>query len=295
MRQYEVTFVIDPVLPKNEIQDKANVYIDFLKGKECEIVNIDELGLRQLAYPIKRRNSGVYYCVEFKNEYGAAIDELELEMRRDEQLLRFLTVSLDKFGVKYNQDKRDGKIGTVKKKSTEDKDGKDNKDGRGRGGNNRGSNGAAKSAAPKTDAKTEAPKDAVAKTPAATPAAEATPAAAAPVAETTTPVAATPAATPAATSTDATAKDDLKKVEGVGPKIEQLMNEAGILTFAQMAAAGPDKMKEILAAAGTRFNRHDPTTWGDQAKMAAEGKWDELKKWQDEMDGGKATSSDEEE
>ncbi len=279
MRQYEVTFVIDPVLPKNEIQDKANLYIDFLKGKECEIVNIDELGLRQLAYPIKRRNSGVYYCVEFKNEYGAAIDEMELEMRRDEQLLRFLTVSLDKFGVKYNQDKRDGKIGTVKKKNTEDKEGKDNRDGRGRGNNN---NGASKSAPAAAKA---APKAAAAKT--AAPAAEAKTETAA--------VAATPAATPAATSTEATAKDDLKKVEGVGPKIEQLMNEAGILTYAGMAAAGPDKIKEILAAAGTRFNRHDPTTWGDQAKMAAEGKWDELKKWQDEMDGGKATSSDEEE
>lgn len=281
MRQYEVTFVIDPVLPKNEIQDKANVYIDFLKGKECEIVNIDELGLRQLAYPIKRRNSGVYYCVEFKNEYGAAIDEMELEMRRDEQLLRFLTVSLDKFGVKYNQDKRDGKIGTIKKKSTEDKDGKDNRDGRGRGGNNRGSNGAAKSAAPKaaaakpaTPAKEEAKTEKVAAAPKVTEA---------------TPVAGTPA-TPVTE-----AKDDLKKVEGVGPKIEQLMNEAGIVTYAGMAAAGADKIKEILAAAGTRFNRHDPTTWGDQAKMAAEGKWDELKKWQDEMDGGKATSSDEEE
>jgi len=158
MRQYEVTFVIDPVLPKNEIQDKANVYIDFLKGKDCKIVNIDEMGLKQLMYPIKRRNSGVYYCVEFQNDYGAAIDEMELEMRRDEQLLRFLTVSLDKFGVKYNQDKRDGKIGTVKKKGSDkdDKDGKNNKDGRGRGGNNRGSNGAAKSA-PKAAAKPAAP------------------------------------------------------------------------------------------------------------------------------------------
>jgi len=291
MRQYEVTFVIDPVLPKNEIQDKANVYIDFLKGKECKIVNIDELGLRQLAYPIKRRNSGVYYCVEFQNDYGAAIDEMELEMRRDEQLLRFLTVSLDKFGVKYNQDKRDGKIGTVKKKNTDDKDGKDKKDSRGRGGNNKGSNGAAKSAAPKAAAKPAAPaKDAKA-APAPEAKAESSVAAAAPAAAAATP--ATPAA--ADTSADATAKDDLKKVEGVGPKIEQLMNEAGIMTYAQMAAAGAGKMKEILTAAGTRFNRHDPTTWGDQAKMAAEGKWDELKKWQDEMDGGKATSSDEEE
>ena len=94
----------------------------------------------------------------------------------------------------------------------------------------------------------------------------------------------------------ATGKDDLRKVEGIGPKIASLLNEAGILTFADLAATDASKVKDILVAAGSRYGFHDPTTWPAQAKMAAEGRWDDLKKWQEELDGGKpAQSSSEEE
>ena len=63
------------------------------------------------------------------------------------------------------------------------------------------------------------------------------------------------------------------------------------------ASTDADKMKEILTNAGSRFAGHDPSTWGKQAQMAADGKWDDLKKWQDELDGGKpaAKASGEEE
>ena len=81
--------------------------------------------------------------------------------------------------------------------------------------------------------------------------------------------------------------DDLKKIEGVGPKISQLLAEAGLETFAKVGAASADQIREILLAAGSRYKMHDPTTWPQQASLAAEGKWDELKKWQDELDGGK--------
>jgi large subunit ribosomal protein L27 len=89
--------------------------------------------------------------------------------------------------------------------------------------------------------------------------------------------------------------DDLKKIEGVGPAIEKLLNAEGITTFAGMAATAPERIKEILVAAGSRFGFHDPTTWPHQAGLAADGKWDELKKLQDELDGGKAVSGQEEE
>lgn len=82
-------------------------------------------------------------------------------------------------------------------------------------------------------------------------------------------------------------KDDLKIVEGIGPKIEELFNKAGIYTFAQLADTSVVQMKEILDKAGSRFQIHDPTTWADQAAMARDGKWDELKKWQDELYKGK--------
>ena len=79
--------------------------------------------------------------------------------------------------------------------------------------------------------------------------------------------------------------DDLKKIEGIGPKIASTLVEAGIATFADLAKAKPAKISEIIA--GVRGN-HVTDTWPAQAKLAADGKWDELKKWQDELDGGKA-------
>ncbi|HHM20447.1 MAG TPA: 50S ribosomal protein L27 [Bacteroidetes bacterium] len=95
------------------------------------------------------------------------------------------------------------------------------------------------------------------------------------------------AATPPAPKKATGKKDDLRKIEGIGPKIASLLNEAGILTFAELASTEAAKIKEILVAAGSRFSFHDPTTWPEQAKMAAEGRWDDLKKWQDASQGGK--------
>ncbi|MFT5169304.1 MAG: large subunit ribosomal protein L27 [Saprospiraceae bacterium] len=85
--------------------------------------------------------------------------------------------------------------------------------------------------------------------------------------------------------------DDLKKVEGIGPKISELLNNAGITTFALLASTEAAKIKEVLAAAGSRYASHDPTTWPAQAKMAAAGEWDKLKAWQDELDGGKVVDA----
>jgi len=82
-------------------------------------------------------------------------------------------------------------------------------------------------------------------------------------------------------------EDDFKKIEGIGPKISQLIKDAGIPTFEALANTDAEKIKEILAEAGSRYRMHDPTTWPAQSKMAAEGDWDGLKKWQDELDGGK--------
>lgn len=102
---------------------------------------------------------------------------------------------------------------------------------------------------------------------------------------------AAPAKPAAATSAPAaTATDDLKKVEGIGPKIAEILNNAGITTFAQLGATDASKIRELLEAAGNRYKSHDPTTWPKQAQMAADGKWDELKTWQDELDGGKEVS-----
>lgn len=116
MRNYEVTFIVDPVLSGEEIKATAQTYVDHLKNEGCKIVHVDDMGLRQLAYPINKRTSGVYFCIEFEATDGQLISKLELALRRDERIMRFLTTQLDRYGVKYNEDKRNGLIGKVKRK-----------------------------------------------------------------------------------------------------------------------------------------------------------------------------------
>ncbi len=82
-------------------------------------------------------------------------------------------------------------------------------------------------------------------------------------------------------------ENDLKIIEGIGPKIEELFKTSGILTWKSLSETSVDRLREILAKAGERFQMHDPGTWPRQAKLAYEGKWQELKEWQDILDGGK--------
>ena len=84
----------------------------------------------------------------------------------------------------------------------------------------------------------------------------------------------------------ATEPDDLTKIEGVGPKAAEALVSAGIATFADMANAKAEDMKSILTDASPRLVHLDPGSWAKQAQMAADGKWDELKEWQDNAKGG---------
>lgn len=238
MRNYEVTFIVDPVLSGDEIKATAQKYVDQLQSSGASIVHVDEMGLRQLAYEINKRHSGYYYCVEFQSETTEYLSSLELNMRRDESLLRFLTIALDKYGVKYNADRRAGLIGKTKKKT--------------KGGADLNTSTAAVAVAPKAKiAKAQPPQP-----------------------------------------------DNLKRIEGIGPKIAEVLKAANIDSFAKLAAMTPDQIKDLLNAAGDRFSFQDPATWPAQADLAAQGEWDKLKKWQDELKGGKvvaAGSKDEEE
>ncbi len=83
-------------------------------------------------------------------------------------------------------------------------------------------------------------------------------------------------------------QDDLKVVEGIGPKIEGLFHNFGIKTWKSLGETSIEKCQEVLTSGGDRFRMHKPNTWPKQAKLASEGKWEELKKWQDDLDGGKA-------
>ncbi|MBD3723625.1 MAG: hypothetical protein IE891_02280 [Flavobacteriaceae bacterium] len=82
-------------------------------------------------------------------------------------------------------------------------------------------------------------------------------------------------------------ENDFKVIEGIGPKIEELFKTSGILTWKALSETSVDRCKEILTKAGDRFQFHDPGTWPRQAKLAFEGKWDELKEWQNTLEGGR--------
>jgi predicted flap endonuclease-1-like 5' DNA nuclease len=84
---------------------------------------------------------------------------------------------------------------------------------------------------------------------------------------------------------------NLKIIEGIGPKYESVLHEAGVLTYAQLASTGVEQIKEILAAADTRYGRlADPTTWPEQASLAAAGDWDGLEVLKEQMTAGRRPS-----
>ena len=82
-------------------------------------------------------------------------------------------------------------------------------------------------------------------------------------------------------------KDDLKIVEGIGPKIAELFHNHDVKTWYALSQCSEEKCKEVLLSGGKRFEIHKPGTWPKQAKLAYEGKWQKLKEWQDALDGGK--------
>jgi predicted flap endonuclease-1-like 5' DNA nuclease len=84
--------------------------------------------------------------------------------------------------------------------------------------------------------------------------------------------------------------DNLRKIEGIGPKVAQHLNNAGIMSFAQLADAEVARLREILEAAGPAYKGMDPQSWPEQAGLAAKEEWDALKELQDRLDGGRYTS-----
>ena len=95
-----------------------------------------------------------------------------------------------------------------------------------------------------------------------------------------------PAAKKATPKKAAKKADDLTKIEGIGPKAAEALVAAGLATFADLGKAKVPAIQKILDESDGKFGMMKPATWPKQAKMAADDKWDELKKWQDEMDGG---------
>jgi small subunit ribosomal protein S6 len=126
VKQYETVFIMTPVLSDEQIKETVEKYQSLLKENNAEIVDENNWGMRKLAYPIQKKSSGYYYLIEFRSE-GDLIAKLETTYKRDERLLRFLTVSLNKFAIAYNEKKRNGGLKSQQLAAQEAKN-KENKD-----------------------------------------------------------------------------------------------------------------------------------------------------------------------
>ncbi|MFN8286663.1 MAG: 30S ribosomal protein S6 [Chitinophagales bacterium] len=114
MQQYETVFILTPVLSEEDTKKAINAYVDLVKSQGAEIIHQEHWGLKNLRYQIGKKNTGIYHVVEYKGT-GKAVETLELAFRRDENVLRYLTIKLDKYAIKYNDDKRAGLVGRNKK------------------------------------------------------------------------------------------------------------------------------------------------------------------------------------
>ena len=109
MNQYETVFILTPVLSDDQMKEAAAKFKKILTDKGAEIVNEEAWGLKKMAYAIQKKSTGFYYLVEFKAE-PSVIKTLETAFRRDEKVIRFQTVKLDKYAVEYAE-KRRAKLG----------------------------------------------------------------------------------------------------------------------------------------------------------------------------------------
>ena len=105
IHQYETIIILTPVLLQEQVDEAVNKFRKILTDNGAIIVHENNWGLRKLAYPIQKKNTGFYHLFEFRSE-GSLIEKLELDYKRDERIMRFLTVALDKHAIAYNERKR---------------------------------------------------------------------------------------------------------------------------------------------------------------------------------------------
>jgi len=107
-KRYETVFITTPVLSEEQMKETVEKFRNILRKNQAEVVHEESWGLRKLAYPIDKKSTGFYHLLEFKAE-GNTVDNLEVEFKRDERIIRFLTVTLDKYAIEYAEKRRDQK------------------------------------------------------------------------------------------------------------------------------------------------------------------------------------------
>ncbi|MFC6102557.1 30S ribosomal protein S6 [Olivibacter domesticus] len=119
MQQYETVVILTPLLSEDVAKETIAKFKNILTENGAEIIQEDNWGLKKLAYPIEKKTTGFYHLTEFKAP-GELISKLELEYKRDERIMRFLTISLDKHAIAYNEKKRSGAFNKKPETKTEE-------------------------------------------------------------------------------------------------------------------------------------------------------------------------------
>ena len=119
MQQYESVIILTPLLSEDVAKEVIAKFKNILTEGGAEIVAEDNWGLKKLAYPIQKKTTGFYHLTEFKAP-GELIQKLELEYKRDERVMRFLTIVLDKHAIAYNEKKRSGAFNKKAEPKTEE-------------------------------------------------------------------------------------------------------------------------------------------------------------------------------
>ena len=113
MNHYETVFILTPVLSDVQMKEAVDKFKEVLVSEGAEIINEENWGLRKLAYPIQKKSTGFYQLLEF-NADPSVIAKLEINFRRDERVIRFLTFKMDKFAAEYAAKRRSVKSKDVK-------------------------------------------------------------------------------------------------------------------------------------------------------------------------------------
>ena len=100
MNTYETVFIMNPVLSEKQIEETVKKITDFLEKEKSSIKFRENWGLKKLKYPIQNKKTGFYYLLEFQAN-GNIINEFEVELKRDERILRWQTIKLDKYALEY--------------------------------------------------------------------------------------------------------------------------------------------------------------------------------------------------
>ena len=108
MNHYETVFILTPVLSDVQMKEAVDKFKEVLVSEGAEIINEENWGLRKLAYPIQKKSTGFYQLLEFDAE-PSVIEKLEVNFRRDERVIRFLTFKMDKFAAEYAAKRRNVK------------------------------------------------------------------------------------------------------------------------------------------------------------------------------------------